>query len=545
MSGSTSSWQNETNETCAVGFYHPQAPQHKVRAYDQQELQCEKCSLDQHEAFGMLICIGLVTAMCVNSLAFIGMRHWRSRHEKRQEEDRKRHEARRHGGAGSLGKISLGRTPRSEYSTFVHSTAGLRQAHAFSTLSVTSSGYQFLMLYEIHLSWPRAVLEVWQWLTGIMGLAFLRLEFLAVNFRSLCIMEYFSTPVRMVIPFGLYMLVHIMSKCYAMKFKRQLSKARRVVKKSTDKQIKVVSLESAIQSNISKRDTELEDRGLYAYDRQHGMEVATHVRTERDGKIAQLRRSLLWHKWESDAFRENARIAEGNFKMVRFDLDHTTAVAIIVYSQLFTVMASKTIQPFCCERLEGILMVQIDNESIPCFTTSAQWLSLAATGSVLFIIFAIIMPLQIFRGLQRLGQGTRSGNVRYMWFTRRFRSKFWYWEFVLLLRKLVFVILGTLPKGSFLLWAMYLLGTVTNLALQVSLEPFGSEDEPDYANKIERNNLLAQTATLCINGVMIFVEQQLDHHPLVAHGLSVTVVTINFVTLWPIARIIFDKRCCR
>ena len=92
---------------------------------------------------------------------------------------------------------------------------------ALNTLATTSNGYQFLMLFQIHVRWPQAVTRAWKVLTSIAGLAFVRLEFLATAFRSLCIRQYLDPAVLLAVPFSMFGVIFAVSKITAWRKERE------------------------------------------------------------------------------------------------------------------------------------------------------------------------------------------------------------------------------------------------------------------------------------------------------------------------------------
>ena len=59
-----------------------------------------------------------------------------------------------------------------------------------NTLGTTTNGFQFLLLFQLHLTWPDFVRDWLDVLSQIASLAFVKLEFIAEQFHSLCIKQW-------------------------------------------------------------------------------------------------------------------------------------------------------------------------------------------------------------------------------------------------------------------------------------------------------------------------------------------------------------------
>ena len=100
-----------------------------------------------------------------------------------------------------------------------------------------------------------------------------------------------------------------------------------------------------------------------------------------------------------------------------------------------------------------------------------------------------------------------------------------FWEFVVMLRKAVFVGVGLL-RDERAVWAVYLALTTLALGMQVKCEPYRQPG----ANLAERHFLAVQVATLALGGAFTF---GLDTTSLLAKLISVVLIAINLYTLWP------------
>ena len=97
-----------------------------------------------------------------------------------------------------------------------HGAAGAMQArHAMTTFSATTTSYQFLFLFQIHLTWPTAVSDVWRWLTNFASLAWFRLEFLFDAFKSLCTGQYVPQAAVLLAPFAMFSSIYCVSRQHA------------------------------------------------------------------------------------------------------------------------------------------------------------------------------------------------------------------------------------------------------------------------------------------------------------------------------------------
>ena len=87
--------------------------------------------------------------------------------------------------------------------------------HAMTTISSTSTSFQFLFLYQLHLTWPAMVTQAWQWLSALVGLTWLRLEFLFTAIKSLCALQYVPPAAVLVAPFAVFSIILAISQCKA------------------------------------------------------------------------------------------------------------------------------------------------------------------------------------------------------------------------------------------------------------------------------------------------------------------------------------------
>ena len=97
-----------------------------------------------------------------------------------------------------------------------HGAAGAMQArHAMTAFSATTTSYQFLFLFQIHLTWPTVVSDVWRWLTNFASLAWFRLEFLFDAFKSLCTGQYVPQAAVLLAPFAMFSSIYCVSRLHA------------------------------------------------------------------------------------------------------------------------------------------------------------------------------------------------------------------------------------------------------------------------------------------------------------------------------------------
>lgn len=97
-----------------------------------------------------------------------------------------------------------------------HGAAGAMQArHAMTAFSATTTSYQFLFLFQIHLTWPTVVSDVWRWLTDFASLAWFRLEFLFDAFKSLCTGQYVPQAAVLLAPFVMFSSIYCVSRQHA------------------------------------------------------------------------------------------------------------------------------------------------------------------------------------------------------------------------------------------------------------------------------------------------------------------------------------------
>jgi hypothetical protein len=104
-----------------------------------------------------------------------------------------------------------------------HGAAGAMQArHAMTAFSATTTSYQFLFLFQIHLTWPTAVSDVWRWLTDFASLAWFRLEFLFDAFKSLCTGQYVPQAAVLLAPFAMFSSIYCVSRLRAKRMEAEV-----------------------------------------------------------------------------------------------------------------------------------------------------------------------------------------------------------------------------------------------------------------------------------------------------------------------------------
>lgn len=95
--------------------------------------------------------------------------------------------------------------------------------HAMVTVSSTSTSFQYLLLFQLHLTWPADVKHAWRWLTSLVGLAWLRLEFMFTAFESLCAQQYIPESAVFVTPFVAFSVIFALTNIYARHKSNQVS----------------------------------------------------------------------------------------------------------------------------------------------------------------------------------------------------------------------------------------------------------------------------------------------------------------------------------
>ena len=97
-----------------------------------------------------------------------------------------------------------------------HGARGAMQVrHAMTTFSTTTTSFQFLFLFQVHLTWPAIVTNAWRWLTEFVSLAWLRLEFLFDAIKSLCTKQYVPPSVTLLAPFIMFTALYCFSRTKA------------------------------------------------------------------------------------------------------------------------------------------------------------------------------------------------------------------------------------------------------------------------------------------------------------------------------------------
>ena len=97
-----------------------------------------------------------------------------------------------------------------------HGAKGAMQVrHAATTLSTTTTSFQFLYLFQVHLTWPAIVTKAWQLLTEFASLAWFRLEFLFDAFKSLCTKQYVPPSATLLAPFIMFAAIYCISQTAA------------------------------------------------------------------------------------------------------------------------------------------------------------------------------------------------------------------------------------------------------------------------------------------------------------------------------------------
>ena len=134
-----------------------------------------------------------------------------------------------------------------------------------------------------------------------------------------------------------------------------------------------------------------------------------------------------------------------------------------------------------------------------------------------------------------LKRGIDDTRIMLTWLTFRYDDNFWFWELSIMARKLYFVIIGSAVDSVPWVWAQYFGLTAVALILQIACRPLAGRDtKDDEANKMERNILLVETATVGLGGYFIFGDQSSK----LAEALAIFVIVINFMTVLPALRVL-------
>ena len=104
-----------------------------------------------------------------------------------------------------------------------HGARGAMQVrHATTTFSTTTASFQFLYLFQVHLTWPAIVTEAWRWLTEFASLAWFRLEFLFDAMKSLCTKQHVPPSATLLAPFIMFSIVYGISRTKANRDERKV-----------------------------------------------------------------------------------------------------------------------------------------------------------------------------------------------------------------------------------------------------------------------------------------------------------------------------------
>ena len=301
-------------------------------------------------------------------------------------------------------------------------------------------------------------------------------------------------------------------------------------------------------------------------------------------------------------FRDFAEAAEEErLGAIKREVQRYEATVFVIVSLAFTFAVSSAAEPFCCDReTNGTRWYMRSDASIPCVAYNGDtdeweqdmsdsqldeiknWFYLTTTSISLIASFSILVYF-LFTKLYKADQAQVRGErgefrIRYGWLYARYDEGFWYWEFIIMMRKLVFVAIAVLPQQQ-LVWVLYFLGTLTALAAQIHLRPFADRDVDANehmrvqrnprnwrewlagklrarilltsaggpANLAESRNLLVQSVTVGLGGLFVFgiVDEANPSTP--GYAIGVFVVVINFLTLIPALRLVYGmlKQRCR
>ena len=104
-----------------------------------------------------------------------------------------------------------------------HGAKGAMQVrHAATRFSTTTTSFQFLYLFQVHLTWPAIVTKAWQWLTEFASLAWFRLEFLFDAIKSLCTKQYVPPSATLLAPFIMFAAIYCISQTAAKRDERKV-----------------------------------------------------------------------------------------------------------------------------------------------------------------------------------------------------------------------------------------------------------------------------------------------------------------------------------
>jgi hypothetical protein len=446
-----------------------------------------------------------------------------------------------------LGKVALQRmatakgvgTGVSKGQFVSHGATGAMQVRDATTIfSTTTSSFQFLYLFQVHLTWPVIVIKAWRWLTEFASLAWFRLEFLFDAIKSLCTKQYVPLSATVLAPFIMFAAIYCISKIITNNDKIEAYSADY---QDTDNDaddwnwdwywdaVRRGNWRAAWNWNV--------DRGRAAWDWWGRWDWRALWRVVQDYIY---RRDDDWDAANAEADddddddRRRRRV-----KAHRVTAAESTGVAVAVYSLLFTMMVSKIAEPIlsCSRSASSPLSSRYDNLS--CFDwNDSTWTQLAVSSIACGALFVILWPWYLFFTIKahRKNNYTQDTDddelfeTRYGWLYIRYRSECWFWEFVVMTRKVLFVGIG-LIRNEQLLCVMYLVATCLALALQAKLQPFKSKE----ANHAETSFLLVQTITLALGGVFAF--GLIDTSSLLAKLVSFVLILINFYTLYPLLKL--------
>ena len=301
---------------------------------------------------------------------------------------------------GNIGGGNSGEAPGVAAGAVHHAARSAEQIrHAWNTVATTTNGFQFLLLFQVNLSdlWPAMVTEWWNLLTRTFSLAFVRLEFIAEMFQSLCINQWVSAWVRLAAPFLVLSGVFAASRLGAWWQNRKIppSMLRRVPNDRTQAMLRRAP-NGRTQAMLRRA-----PNGRTQATMRIGQDVAE--------LLVRPRSSGLGSSSDSDSDSDSdSRTYTG----YRKNAAQHEAAGIAAVSLLYSVLASKVVEPFTCDSAEGKWWMRADR-TIQCFSwAESEWVTMAFISAAIFAVGVVAFPAYLFRRLLRANDAQMSGQNR-------------------------------------------------------------------------------------------------------------------------------------
>lgn len=237
----------------------------------------------------------------------------------------------------------------------------------------------------------------------------------------------------------------------------------------------------------------------------------------------------------------------GTLRSIR---DRCFQASLIIVIVMYVLIASKALEPLLCTRQGDGIRYMNANPDIECtilnFETKDPYTAMSIAAYVLFVVYGFGLPIYLFWALTNAKRRNLMGDMnfiqRYGWLYLRYNRDYYYWEIVMLLRKL-FIVLFQMAFNNYPSKQVYACLIIIGVAFvwHCKVKPYTCYDCIKQRKKrckhwsandlMEGGSMFAQLIFLGFGLLNYQISQDVGRPNPVLTGLSIAVILVVVVSL--------------